>query len=208
MKRHSRPVTFCMIVLAFGLVSLGGLSDSALAQKDTTTAQQLLSDVPADSLDKGAAKLASRIRRSIDLGDEYNRKLAVASKEDSLVLRLQLSTLTVRFMADVHKLADILIGLEEKGPQDQFRVEVEEIHRFATPRIWSHIGDLRSEIDDHRSRRLSAAGADRLALEDRITLLTDRLNDAYTYPYDYSDCHLYPETHSYLYTYPSDRTPQ
>ena len=118
MKRFGKPTAFLAVVLTFGLVAWNGSYDSTLAQEiaDTTTGQALLEDVPADSLGDNAAKLVARIKRAVDIGDEYNRSLATANVEDSLVLRLQLTMLSERVMADVHELADILIGLEEKGP--------------------------------------------------------------------------------------------
>ncbi len=181
MKCFNRSFVPLAFVLAFGLVSLNGFDDSTVAQEaaDTTAAQQLLEDVPADSVGEKAAKLVSRIRRAVDIGDEYTRKLATASAEDSLVLRLQLSTLSQRVMADVHQLADILIGLEEKGPQEQLRAEVEEVYRYSTPRIWRYINRFRGEIDVKRGRRPSTTGADRLALEDRVAMLTNRLDTGY-----------------------------
>ncbi|UCH85742.1 MAG: mechanosensitive ion channel family protein [Candidatus Latescibacterota bacterium] len=82
-------------------------------------------------------------------------------------------------MDDVHELADVLIGLEEKGPQEQLRAEVEELYGYATPGIWNYINRLRGEIDETRGRRLSTTGADRLALEDRVAMLTSRVDHGY-----------------------------
>ena len=178
-----RPVVFFILILMIGLVSMAGSFDSSFAQEpvDTTTSQALLESVPTDSVGDDAAKLVSRIKRTIDAIDDTRQKLTTASLEDSLVLRLHGTMLVEQVMADIHELADVLIGLEEKEPQDQLRAEVEELYQYATPGILLYINSLRGEIDEARGLRLSINGAERLALEDRISLLTSRVDNAYEF---------------------------
>ncbi len=179
--RLMRPIVTLVLMLLFALLSWSGPSDTALAQTaaDSTARQELLEDVPIDSVGDDASELVSRIKKTLDTGEKYILKLAVANAEDSLVLRLQLTKLQERVAADIHELADVLVGLEEKGPQEELRTEVEEIFAYSTPGIWRYIYGVRKEIDQARGRRHSTSGVDRLVLEDRIAMLTDRLNMAY-----------------------------
>jgi small conductance mechanosensitive channel len=179
--RLMRPVVAMVFILMIALLPWSGSNDTVLAQTaaDSTARQELLEDVPTDSLGDDASELVSRIKKTLDTGENYILKLAVANAEDSLVLRLQLTKLQERMMADVHELADVLVGLEEKGPREELRTEVEEIFTYSTPGIWRYIVSVRKEIDQARGRRHSTSGAARLVLEDRIAMLTDRLNMAY-----------------------------
>ena len=181
MKWIKRFVTRLSLMLAVALVAWIGSVESGYSQNaaDTTTAQTLLETVPADSLTDNAAKLVSRIKRGVDVLENIQGKLVTASSEDSLVLRLQLTALVERTMTDVHELADVLAELEKEGPQTELRVEVEELHIYLAPRVWTYIDKLRVEIDRTRARRVFVSGTDRLVLEDRMVLLTGWLDNGF-----------------------------
>ncbi len=120
MKRNITFLISSMLILLLSQVSLDGISTGASAQERAGTLEQqkLLAEVDADSIGEQAAKLVAGIRTGIDRGDEMSSKLAGAGREDSLVLELQISRHRLQLLADIHKLADILYDLEQKGPQE------------------------------------------------------------------------------------------
>lgn len=179
MKRIMKPILGLMLVSLLLVAGSGESRQESGQENDSKQRQMLLESVSADSVGDRAAQLVARIKNRIDRSDDFLQKLAAASVEDSLVLELQIAKLQVQVMADIHELVDILVELEQKGPQEQLRIEVEETLAFATPLIWRHINSLRQQIDAARSRRHSTAAVDRPTLEDRIAKLTERLNAAY-----------------------------
>jgi small conductance mechanosensitive channel len=163
------------------------LSGPALAQDaeqergtdDNTDGREILGELPADVVGDRAAKLLARIHETISNIERYRSRLAAASAEDSLVLRAQLTSRQFQGLADVHELADVLLGLEEQGAQPELRGEVENAYAVITPHIWTYIDRLRAEIDETRARRPGTPVEERSALEDRITKLTGHLDQAY-----------------------------
>ena len=133
--QRMRLIVPLVLAALFGLLSWTGADNLAVAQTAAESAarQKLLADVPAASLDEHGAELVTRIRNGLDTYDQYIHESANANPEDSLVLQLQITALQVRMTADVHELADVLIVLEETGPQEQLRTEVEEVLTYSPP---------------------------------------------------------------------------
>jgi len=183
MKSASKIFLAAGLALLLSLQVIGGAGRNAFAQDEelSKVRRELLESIQSDSVDQQAAELILRVARAIGSGQNILRKLGEASAEDRLVLDLQLSTLQKRLVADINDMADLLVELENGGPQDQLRAAVEDTFVFATPRIWSYISRVRSEIDALRARRPEMEAADRPDLEDRIFKLTARLDEAYEF---------------------------
>jgi len=171
-----RVIIFLISLILLGMtsqVSWGGIQDEIAEE------QELLEGVEVDSLGDHAAGLVSRVRAEIDLSHELQARMAGAGREDSLVLELRFAKLRVRLVGEIHKLADILIDLEKKQPQEQLRAEVERTYQYVTPMLWQYIERRRNQIDSARNRRHSTDVQDRPALEDEIVALTQYLDEAF-----------------------------
>jgi small conductance mechanosensitive channel len=165
--------------MALGM-SLGS-SSPALAEKkpDIKGGEPLLVELPAKKVGEQAAELLARINQAVERNAHYKQKLPDASAEDQLVLRLQMSSLLVQAFEDFHELAGVLGELEKEAPQPELRTQMEELFRRTTPVLWEHIDRVNAEIDTARARRVSAPVEDRQNIEDRVTRLTERLNNLY-----------------------------
>ena len=170
-----------VLALLLAQVLLDGIPAGASAQERAgiSEEQTLFEDVDADSIGEQATRLVAGIKAGVDRGDEMTSKLAGAGREDSLVLELQISRNRLRLLADIHQLADILHDLEQKGPQEQLRIEVEKTYEYVTPLLWTYIDHRRNQIDTARNRRHSTDTQDRPALEEDIAGLTIHLDEAY-----------------------------
>jgi len=171
---------FLFIVLLAGLWSAQG-PGVALAQDEVSpeVEEEILGEMPAEKVGERASELLTRIQDAIEQAETYREKMAAASSEDSIVLRIQIGALQLRLMEDVHELADALIELEKAGPQTDLRGRVEEAYVGVTPRIWELVERFRTEIDTFRARRLSTPTEERPALEDQVTKVSGRLNAFY-----------------------------
>jgi small conductance mechanosensitive channel len=158
-----------------------GSPETALAEKEQNpkTGEPLLVELPAKKVGEQAAELLARINHAVEQNAIYKRKLPDASPEDRLVLRLQMSSLLVQAFEDFHQLAGVLGELEEETPQPELRAQMEELFRRTTPVLWEHIDRVSAEIDTARAQRVSAPVDDRQNIEDRVTRLTERLNNLY-----------------------------
>jgi small conductance mechanosensitive channel len=173
-----RGISFFVLLLTGLLLSQvlwGGIQD------DRADEQDFLEGVDVDSIGDHAAGLVSSVRAEIDLSHELQARLAGAGREDSLVLELRLVKLRLHLISDIHDLADIVISLEEKGSQEELRVEVEKTLEYLTPQLWKYIERRENQIDAARNRRHSIDVQDRPELEDDIAVLTLRLDEAFEF---------------------------
>ncbi len=167
----------------FGALVLSGLIVSvASAGRTQDTAKSILNSlksVPTDSVSARTAAHIADIRADLLQIEAYHGKLATASSEDSLVLRLQMFASQQAVMDKLHRLADDLVNIEKDTPRPELRRDVVAAFDRTTPRVWGYIGELRAEIDRMRARRVHAAPAARPALEDRISRVTRDLDAVY-----------------------------
>jgi len=173
MKRGIILFTLLLTGLLLSQVLWGGIQD------DRAEEQEFLEGVDVDSIGDHAAGLVSRVRAEIDLSHELHARMAGAGREDSLVLELRLVKLRLRLVGEIHELADILVDLEKKHPQEQLRAEVKNIHEYLTPLLWEYIERRGNQINEARNRRHSTDVQDRPVLEDEIVALTLRLDEAF-----------------------------
>lgn len=131
------------------------------------------------------ARLMADIYETVERERAFERRLAAASDEDSLVLRLQLRANEDRFMALLKDLARAVPAEGGTPEQQALRARANAIFPQVTPEVWHLISDLRHEIDNMRARRPATAPADRLDLEDRIIVLTRRLDTILQYGGDH-----------------------
>jgi small conductance mechanosensitive channel len=141
--------------------------------------EEVLGEMSAEKVGDRAAELLARIQAAVEQADVYREKMAVASPEDSIVLRMQFTELRLRVMDDVHELADALVEQEKEGPQAELRGKVDEAYLQVMPQIWEFIENYRQEIDIFRARRLTTPPEGRSELEDQVTKITGRLNAFY-----------------------------
>jgi len=163
------PCTLVLSTIAIVLVA-----SSALAQQPS--ARQLFSEMPPEQVGQRASDLLAGIQEDIAAIERYTERLTTASREDSLVLRLQRFDRREEVMADVHELADALLELEAGGAQAELHDRVGTAFVLITPQVWELIRELTVEVDAQRARRQEVAPAERSALEDRIGRTNRRLD--------------------------------
>jgi small conductance mechanosensitive channel len=176
-----KSVKFLVLVaLLAGLLitQIPGIVSAQTASQENA-GEEVLGEMPAEKVGDRAAKLLARIQADVEQADKYREKMTVASPEDSIVLRIQLTALQLRIMEDVHELADALVEQEKEGPQAELRRKVEEAYLQVMPQIWEFIEKYRQEIDILRARRLTTPPEGRSELEDQVTKITGRLNAFY-----------------------------
>lgn len=168
-----------LLLLPFLLIS--GVLDPVSAQKSSNDAddKQVVEELSPELVGKQANELLSSINDTAERLGRYEDLMAKASKEDKLVLELQIYKLQKKVMNDVHSLADALLELEKTEQQPKLREEVEDLFMTTIPRFWVQIGRLRAEIDKARAGRLEVAPEDRAAIEDEVNKCTERLNVLY-----------------------------
>jgi len=171
---------------ALALLLLASVSTQPLAaQEQESEAEQALADATPEQVGERAVSLLARLAEDRAKGRAYRGRLAVASAEDSLVLRIQLASSRDRFMESLHDLAGLVVAEAQDSVHEELRNRAETVFNEVTPEIWELIGELRTEIDGLRALRPGAAPADRSALEDQIVVLSSRLDRFYTFGWDH-----------------------
>ncbi|MBC2742983.1 MAG: mechanosensitive ion channel [Desulfosarcina sp.] len=158
-----------------------GTHTQAIAQKGSPPASDKIqvNELPAEAVGDHANELLKRINRIVADGDRYSAAMKKASKEDRLVLELQLKALQNRAADTILQLADALLVLEKTTPQPDLRRQVEDLLAYVGPRYWFHINRLRGEVDAVRARRLEAAADERFAIESGVARFTVRLDELF-----------------------------
>jgi small conductance mechanosensitive channel len=169
--------------LAWGLVLAAGAGVGA-AQ---TTAEQTVDSAALREVDAEVvgARAASVLGELAGITENYRRhrdRLAAASSEDSLVLRLQMNRGVDDFMTALETLADLVQagGADDPSRQD-LRARATDLYTAVTPEIWALAAALRGEIDALRAARTWTTPDARLALENRITGAVARLDRLLVY---------------------------
>jgi small conductance mechanosensitive channel len=175
----SVPFAVLVVLLVPLLLSHGPGHAAAQDAPGTVDQEGLVSELPAEEVGERASDLLARLNSSVDATIRHRGKLATASSEDRLVLRILISSLQVAALGDLHELADVLHEQEQKGPQRELKDQVERAFGRVTPLLWRRIAHLRGEIDEIRALRSSTPVEERTALEDRVTKPTRRLDDLY-----------------------------
>lgn len=165
-------ILISLLLIFFGTVTL------AVAQKGLkpTSDKIKINELPAESVGEKASELLKRINRISSDGKRYTSEMKKASKEDRLVLELQLFSLQNKAAYAVYQLIDELLVLEEKSPQPTLRKEIEKILLHALPRLKFHISHLRDEIDDLRASLSKATPDKYFRIEIEVARYTERLD--------------------------------
>ncbi len=172
-----------LVILLLGLVTVAPVA--AQGQEQVSATEEALAGATADEVGPRAATVMARLDSIVEDITGYRGRLAAASAEDSLVLRIQLANSRDSFMATLKDLAGVVVASEEDEAHHELRDRAEIVFTEVTPMIWEVIDELRTEIDGYRARRTGTAPVDRSALEDRVVLLTSRLNRIYQYGWDH-----------------------
>ncbi len=157
------------------------LTGPALGQDEKSETEVALENAPPEQVGERAAQLLDELDSIIAESKAYKERLLAASTEDSLVLQLQLAVRQDRFMDTLHQLADIALEAENVEVSDQLHNRAKMVFTQVSPVIWQLIAELRSQIDDLRSKRPETAPADQSALEDKILRLATRLDSFYQF---------------------------
>jgi len=160
---------------------LVGTATPAIAQKESNSVPDKIKikEFSAEAVGDHANELIRQINRIVADGDRYTAAMKKASKEDQLVLELQLLALQNRAVDTMQQLADALLELEKTTPQPALRSQVEDIFREVTPRFWYVIKRLRDEANTVRARRFEAATDERFAIESGVARITTRLDELF-----------------------------
>lgn len=129
--------------------------------------------------DDQASELIASIDAMIQKGKGYEAEMQSASREDALVLTLQIHHLRQEILKEIHQLSEVLLEREQKSPQPELRNKVEDIYNQITPRLWTHIEQIEQQIDASRAQRTEAKAEERFSIENTIGQLTQRLNTFY-----------------------------
>ena len=167
-----------IMLVVLGVFFFAGNYFFAVAQKTTNGADDTagLKELPPEIVGKQANELLQSINDAIALRSRYESEMKAASKEDRQVLQLQMNRVGQQIINDIHLLPEILLKLEEKGPQTSLREEVERVFKEVPPRLLHYMDQLNHEIDRIRASRSEAKPDDLAELENEIkryTLLLD-----------------------------------
>jgi len=178
--RKAMPV-FRATVWILGLITILGVTTVNAQERDQTATERALAGATSAELGEQAATILQQLGGIIDENADYHDRLAAATAEDSMVLRLQIARVQDDFMQVLHDLAAVIPKLEDDAAKAEVRERAAVVFEEVTPAIFAVISELRSEIDGLRSQRLLAPASERLGLEDRIDLYTKRLNTVFSF---------------------------
>ena len=182
LRRCTVPmVAFLSLILLLVPISL----EAQDQDPEQTAGEKALTNATVADVDERGAEVLGRLEMILTEGRRYQDKLASASAEDSLVLRLQVAKTQDRFMGTLRDLADIVTATKDDDTQQELRERAETVYEEVMPRIWELIGELRGEIDDLRARRTDMAAAERSALEDELALFAGRLDSIFRYGWEH-----------------------
>ncbi len=140
-----------------------------------------LADASPERVGARAAVAMARITDNLLAHSRYQEKMAVASDEDSLVLRLQLEGCRDELLAALRELDAVAPRPAQPDSFSELRARIAAIYPQVTPRIWERIADLRRDIDGLRARRPETTASQRLILEDQIAHANERVDIFYTF---------------------------
>ncbi len=176
--------TLLVSALLAGLIPLFLMPQPLKAQEkvpDKDEVVKAITTATVEDVGQQGAKILGRLDLTIQQFRRYDERLTSASAEDSMVLRLQIAQTRDKFMDSLNDLGEVLSRAREDGSQQELLTRGETVYVAVTPRIWDLIGEVRREIDGHRSLRPGTPPGDRSALEDDLALLTDRLDRYFAY---------------------------
>jgi small conductance mechanosensitive channel len=149
------------------------------------TGQETVLEAIETATDQNVGEDAAKIMDSLDTAIQADRRfkegLSGSSKEDSLVLQLQMENNLDHFMKTMGDLGGVLIQAKDDPARQELVDRGKAIYVAVTPRIWEMIGELRTEIDENRALRTGLSPSERVALEDVLITLTRRLDSYYSY---------------------------
>ncbi len=163
------------------LASLGGLTAATGQELPQPTPRGPLHDATPENVGARAAAAMARITANLAANQGYLERMATASVEDSLVLRLQLENSRDELLVALRELAAVAPTPAQADRYGDLRARIAAIYPLVTPRIWERIAHLRAEIDELRARRTDASPAQRLVLEDQIAHANARVDLFYEF---------------------------
>ena len=174
--RQSIEIWAAVVMIVCLPLSWDSIAAAAEQSSNEPTANAPLKTLSDEEAGQRANQLIESINASHAAFQRYQETLKHASKEDQLVLELQIWSLQQRVLNDAHQLADVLVKLEKESPQPELRQQIEAIFSGAIERFRFYIERLRNEIDKSRAGRTEAAADERFSLEATVARLTLRLD--------------------------------
>lgn len=166
--------------LLVSLIAVAAYTPARAQNKsDQSGKAPLLKELSDAEVGQHANELIKKLNSQSTQGRRYTEALKDAGPEDRLVLELQIASLRKRIVDNLQQLGDALLELEKSGSQSELRGAVEKIYVDAIPRLWSHIGHLRAEIDKARGKRPKANASESYTLENEIAKLTKGLDESF-----------------------------
>ena len=162
-----------IVCLPWNWNSLEAADEQSTVKKQAQAPFETLS---AEQVGQRANQLIESINAYHATFQHYQQAMKGASKEDELVIDMQIWSLQQRVLKEAHELADVLVELEKKSPQPELRQQIEAIFSGVLERFQYYTGRLRKEIDKARAGRTEAAADQRFNLEVTISRLTLRLD--------------------------------
>lgn len=162
-----------MIMLSAMVVANPAVAQSAA---DTTAVNAVLNDANPETLGVQAVDLLNRIGRTTRQYRKYQASLARSSVEDSLVLRMQIETMTDQFMTLVPQLANFYPHDPQTDGERELKSRISEIYISITASVWELLEKQQAEINRLRAERPETAAADLGQLEFLIIRQTSRLD--------------------------------
>jgi hypothetical protein len=171
------------MILILLLVPLGVMAQAQ--DPDSTAAVQAIATASAENVGEQGAEALRRLDESMAEYRRISSKLTSASREDSLVIGLQMLRHEDRFMADMVDLARLLSTVKDDPSQQELLARGELVFVSMTARLWELIDQRRTQIDLKRALRTETPPAEKAALENDLALLTRRLDIFYSYGLDH-----------------------
>jgi small conductance mechanosensitive channel len=170
------PAVACLLLA--GAWAVGPAAGEDLPR---ATAAGPLHDASPERVGVRAATAMASITDNLAALKRYQEKMAVASDEDSLVLRLQMEGCRDELLAALRELGAVAGMPAQTDKSGELRARITAIYPQVTPRIWERIADLRREIDQLRAKRPDTTAAQRLMLEDQIAHANERVDIFYNF---------------------------
>jgi small conductance mechanosensitive channel len=140
------------------------------------TDRQLFDQMSPEEVGKRASELLTGLQSDLDAIARLKKRLAAATREDSLVIDLQLFNRREKAVNDIHELGSALLELEETGTRTELRNGVTTAYDQLTPSVWQLVEELDARVDELRAQRQEVAPAERPRLEDHIGRISRRLD--------------------------------
>jgi small conductance mechanosensitive channel len=178
-KLNFKKLHIPIFIMLFGFISTKGDLNTASAQ-DTPEIKNT-NPVPT-RIENEFTTLLSQINQEYETLEGYKKQYPNVSAEDKSVLKLQIYKLRIQIIDDAQQLAEIYMDMD-KSVQPSYCTEIEGIFSKITAQVWSHIYNIRNEIDSLRAKRNKTELKNRSALENEISKLNGDLDEYFEKSY-------------------------